>query len=219
MSYILLTVISLLAATSLSAGGVDYSASVQVYKGSYLFAKVQDNGQSCVYSKNYKEIIIECKGCDDSDKPKVPGRSAIVPVEYVFDSSVDTTTIATSIIARSIATDDVIDTLQELYGNDRKYHGLFDLAQGVLTGKHAIHRGTLHYYNLMEMIGEKLEPIKTGARCLIACTPPYCPPCARGEWHPRKTELVKQGTPDLEVIAKVAKETTSSGSVSCPGQP
>ena len=211
MFFISLASISLIMTTSLSAGVVDWSSSVEVHEGRYLFATVQDNGHSCLYSKQYKAIVVSCKGCDDSDDPKVPSSGDRVPLKDVLDSS----GYAPSITGRSIAIDDVMATLQERYDNDRKHRHLFELAEGTLAGKYAIYRGTWHYYELMELIGEKPVPSPIIRRFAIACWPGF--PCA-GRKGPEHGEKRDRGTPLLEVISKVAKETHSSGSVSCPSQ-
>lgn len=214
MIFISLVTISLITTTGLSAGVVDWSSSMQVHEGRYLFATVQDNGHSCVYSKRYKAVLVTCEGCARPDEPKLPPiYSDEVPLKDVLDSSES----ATSIVARSIAIDDVIATLQERYDNDRKYSGLFELAQGTLAGKYAIYRGTRRYYRLMELIGEKKPRSYPRIKCMILCVDPgFCPPCAGG---PKHGEQRDGGTRFLDVIAKVAKETHSSGSVSCPSQP
>ena len=213
MFFISLASISLIMTTSLSAGVVDWSSSVQVHKGRYLFATVQDNGHSCLYSKQYKAIVVSCKGCDDSDDPKVPSSGDRVPLKDVLDSS----GYAPSITGRSIAIDDVMATLQERYDNDRKHRHLFELAEGTLAGEYAIYRGTWHYYKLLALIGKK-NPPRSNVSCPLMCHHNLCPPCTRGIWGPEHGEKRDRGTPLLEVISKVAKETHSSGSVSCPSQ-
>ena len=217
MFFISLASISLILTTSLSAGVVDWSSSVQVHEGRYLFATVQDNGHSCLYGKQYKSVVVKCEGCDDSDDPKVPDSfRGKVPLKDVLDSS----GTAISIIASSIAIGDVMATLQERYDNDSKHRNLFELAEGTLAGKYAIYRGTWHYYKLMELIGEKkLLPAIFPIKCLIACSHDFCRPCTRGIWGPEHGKKEDRGTSYLEVISKVAKETHSSESVSCPSQP
>lgn len=211
MFYISLMAISLMLTTSLSAGVATVSShsSIQVHKGNYLLAKVQDNGQSCVYNKRYRAVVVTCEGCDSSDKPYPSTYGDTVPLkEDVLDTSEYPISLIT---ARSIAVDDVMATLQKRYDNAREHQDLFELTQGTLAGKYAIYQGTHRYYNLMTLIGE--PPHIQNEICLLLTRPRV--PCPKPR-KPEHGEQEKTGTPLLEVIAEVAKETHSSGSVSCP---
>ena len=207
--FIGLTMILLTMATSLSAGviALDGSAAVRVYKGSYLFSKVQDNGHSCVYKKNYKKIVLKCEGCGDhSDKWSISSDKV-----QLKDLTDDGPLWGFPITASSVAITDVIATLQERYDNGSRHSQLFDLARVTLAGNYAIHQGTWHYHNVMELIGEEKIGGGKKAVCLIGCNHDFCPPCATGIW-PTKG---KTGTHFFKTIAEATKKTHSQGSVSC----
>ena len=230
----LTAVMSLTTATNVSADVVDNIDLVapQIHRGNYLFAKVQDNGQSCVYRENYLLISVEAipyivfgipRAGDPIVIPRAFGRAPRSADGVVGSATIGQSKGVTSLVtARSVATSDVIATLKSQHGNSSKCGEIVGLAKNTLAGYHGIYQGTLSFTKQQDQLP---WPYSEGSCCSgkVCCLAlkPSCMPCKERDLVKKLGTFVsiQRGTPFLEIIAKAAKETRSSGSVSCPEQP
>lgn len=107
-----------------------YSRPPVVSSGHVLFAEVQDNGQSCVYTfKSMTVLSVDGKISMDSIKRRI-----------------DAGTTVKLVTAQSVDIDDVIDTLQGQFDNSGKYGELFAVTPEVLSGEYALYQGSISFF-------------------------------------------------------------------------
>ena len=95
--------------------------------GSVIFAEVQDNGQSCVYS--LKDTTMSFGAI-----------SGKISMAYV-GQRIDEGTKVSLETDQSVAIDDVIDALESQLDNSGKYRGVFASTPEVLSGEYALFQG------------------------------------------------------------------------------
>ena len=119
-----------------------------IVSGRVLFAEVQDNGQSCVYT--FKSVTM-------SKRLVSSGKISIASIEKRLDKGAKVKLVN----AQSVAIDDVMDNLQSQYDNSGKYSELFEVTPEVLSGEYALFHGGVRY-----MIAPVLIPRTIGSGSL-----------------------------------------------------
>ena len=112
--------------------------------GRILFAEVQDNGQSCLYT--FKSIT--------ASKRVSEGKISISSVEKRIAKGATVRLVT----ARSVAIDDVMDSLESRFDNSSKNSELFSVTPEVLSGEYALFQGTVNY-----RLAPTLYPRKIGS--------------------------------------------------------
>ena len=98
--------------------------------GRVLFAEVQDNGQSCVYT--FKTTVMA---------RLADGKVSMASIEKRIDKGATVSLVT----AQSVAIDDVMDTLQRKFDNSGKYSELFEVTPEVLSGEYALFQGRVTF--------------------------------------------------------------------------
>ena len=100
--------------------------STPVSSGRVLFADVQDNGQSCVYT--FRSMMVGVSG---------DGKISM----YSIKSRLDKGATVRLVTDQSVDIDDVMDTLYRKFDNSGKYGELFAITPEVLSGEYALFQG------------------------------------------------------------------------------
>ena len=105
-----------------------YDGSSAVTMGRVLFAEVQDNGQSCVYTLSSRILF------------RTDSKVSMASIESHIEKQSGGISLVTS---QSVAIDDVMDTLESRFDNSGKYSELFSVTPEVLSGEYGLYRGVI----------------------------------------------------------------------------